>query len=124
MFPIFGALALLVASVGMYSILAYSTAQRVRELAVRSALGADARRLIVLVLAGEAKTVAAGLALGLIGALVAGRFLKDLLLDTSPTDPVTIIGAAVVLAVAAGVASIVPAWRAARANPVEALRSE
>jgi ABC-type lipoprotein release transport system permease subunit len=87
-------------------------------------LGADARRLIVLVLAGEAKTVAAGLALGLIGALVAGRFLKDLLLDTSPTDPVTIIGAAVVLAVAAGVASIVPAWRAARANPVEALRSE
>ena len=124
MFPIFGALALLVASVGMYSILAYATAQRVRELAVRSALGADARRLIVLVLAGEAKTVVAGLALGLIGALVAGRFLKDLLLGTSPTDPVTIVGAAVVLAVAAGVASVVPAWRAARANPVEALRSE
>ena len=124
MFPMFGALALVVASIGMYSILAYSTAQRVRELAVRSALGADARRLIVLVLASEAKTVVAGLALGLVSALIAGRFLKDLLLDTSSTDPATIIGAAAMLAIAAGVASIIPAWRAARANPVEALRSE
>ena len=124
MFPLFGALALIVASVGMYSILAYSTAQRVRELAVRSALGAGSRRLILLVVAEEARTVCAGLALGLIIALVAGRFVKDLLLNTSPADPATIVGAIIVLVIAAGIASIVPSWRAARANPVDALRSE
>ncbi len=124
MFPLFGVLALVVASVGIYSVLAYSTAQRDRELAVRSALGADGRRLIALVLVGEATTVGAGLALGVIVWLAVGRFTRDMLLGVSPLDPLTIVGAGVALAIAGTVASIAPAWRAAGANPVEALRSE
>lgn len=124
MFPLFGGLALLVASVGMYSVLAYSTTQRKRELAVRSALGAGRESLLLLVLRGELVTVAAGLALGLVAAMIAGRFLRDLLLGTSPADPLTIAVAIGALLVSACVASIVPAWRAARADPIEALRTE
>jgi predicted permease len=124
MFPLFGGLALLVASVGMYSVLAYSTTQRRRELAVRSALGAGRESLLLLVLRGELVTVMAGLALGLVAAMVAGRFLRDLLLGTSPADPLTIGVAIAALLGAACIASIVPAWRAARADPIEALRAE
>ncbi len=124
MFPLFGALALLVASVGMYSVLAYSTVQRRRELAVRSALGAERKHLLMIVLRGETITVAAGLVLGLVATLIAGRFLGDLLLGTSPIDPVTIVAATGALLGAACIASAVPAWRAARADPIEALRAE
>ena len=120
MFPLFGVLALLVASVGMYSVLAYSVAQRERELAVRSALGAGGSRLILLVMSGETKTVAIGLAIGLVAAFLAGRFLRDLLLDTSPTDPATIVGAMIVLIAATAFAVFIPAARrAAKCRPNE-----
>ncbi|MFI5232922.1 MAG: ADOP family duplicated permease [Gemmatimonadales bacterium] len=124
MFPLFGGLALLVASVGMYSVLAYSTTQRKRELAVRSALGAGRESLVLLVLRGEMVTVAAGLVLGLVTALTTGRFLRDLLLGTSPADPLTILIAIGALLLSACIASVIPAWRAARADPIEALRAE
>jgi ABC-type antimicrobial peptide transport system permease subunit len=124
MFPLFGGLALLVASIGMYSVLAYSTAQRKRELAVRSALGAGRKTLLLLVLRGEIVTVVAGLLLGLASAKVAGKFLGDLLLGTSPADPVTIVAAIGVLLSAACIASVVPAWRAAQADPMTVLRVE
>jgi predicted permease len=124
MLPLFGSLALIVACVGLYSVLAYSVTQRTSELAIRSALGAGAAQLLRLVLADGARMVAMGLALGVAAALVAGRVLKGLLLGTSPVDWATFAVAAGVLAAAAITASLIPAWRAARADPVKALRTE
>jgi putative ABC transport system permease protein len=124
MLPLFGSLALIVACVGLYSVLAYSVTQRAAELAIRSALGAGATRLLRLVLADGARMVAIGLALGIIATLAAGRVLSGLLLGTSPVDGATFIMAALVLAAASVAASLIPAWRATKADPVKVLRTD
>lgn len=120
----FGLLALVLAVVGLYAVVAYATAQRTQEIGVRLALGAS--RADVLRLVGwDALRIAAGGITG--GACVAfglGGFARDLLFQTDPHDPRLVIAAVVVLAVSAAAASFVPAWRASRTDPTVALRGE
>jgi len=117
-------LAALLAIVGVYGVLAYSVSLRTHEIGVRIALGAGAPDVVGGVLGRGLLMAAAGSAIGLGLAMAAGRVLGSLLYETSPTDPTTMAGVAVLVAVAAAAASLVPALRATRVNPVEALRQE
>ncbi|HEU4629262.1 MAG TPA: ADOP family duplicated permease [Gemmatimonadaceae bacterium] len=124
LFGLFGGLALVVAAVGLYSVMAYSAAQRTHELGVRLALGArpgDLRRLLV---RDGVALATFGVALGLLAALVAGRWVEPLLFDTSPREPAVLGGVTVALLAVAVLASVVPARRAARTPPSVALRAE
>jgi predicted permease len=124
MFGVFGALAVFVAGAGLFSVLSYSVAQRTREFGVRAALGASPKRLVAAVISEGTRTVVAGLVIGASIALVLGRFVAPLLFEVSPRDPV-VFGAVSLVLLAAGVlAAAVPARRAMRANPIEALRSD
>jgi ABC-type antimicrobial peptide transport system permease subunit len=105
-------------------VLSYVTAQRTQEFGVRAALGASAWDLISLVVAGGVWPVAIGLLLGMGGALAMTRWLQGLLFETRPNDPATMSAVGVVLLLAALVASWLPARRAARVDPVTALRIE
>ena len=121
---LFSTLALLLASLGLYGVLAYHVTQRTHEIGVRMALGADARAVLAQVLARSGLMVVPGLALGLAGALAGTRLIDGLLYDVPPNDPVAIAAATMSLAIVALAASALPAWRAARVNPVKALRGE
>jgi predicted permease len=121
---IFGALALLLASVGLYGVTNYSVAQRTREIGVRMALGADPRTVLGLVLGHGMRLVAAGLALGLAVALLGAGVLSALVTGVNPRDPATFAGTAFVLAIVALIANYIPAYRATRIDPLLALRSE
>src|SRR6185312_16189929 len=121
---LFGALALLLAMLGIYGVVSHVTQQRTRELGVRLALGAHPGSIAALVVGGAMRWVGLGIALGLIGALASGRLLAALLFGVAPTDPVVLASAAVVLALAAIGACLVPLRRALRVDPVIALRSE
>ncbi|HEV2131465.1 MAG TPA: FtsX-like permease family protein, partial [Longimicrobiaceae bacterium] len=124
MFTIFGLLALVVAAIGLYSVLAFSVAQRTQELGVRAALGAPRERLLTLVLGQGMRLVGIGIALGLGAALLAGPRIAPLLFETSPRDPLTLGGVVLVLLTVAALASGLPAWRATRVDPSVALRAE
>jgi predicted permease len=124
MFGVFGALALLVAAIGLYSVISYIVAQRTHELGVRIALGARTREIASLVLRYGLGLAFVGVALGTILALNAGRWIEPLLFDTSPRDPVIFGGVAAVLLAVAVLACALPAWRASRVDPIEALRTE
>jgi putative ABC transport system permease protein len=124
MFGLFGGLALLVAAIGLYSVMSYSVAQRTHEFGIRSALGASSRRLVRSVLRDGLRVVLAGMALGLGVALAGGRFLAPLLYHTSPRDPVIFGAVTLILLLAAICAMLVPARRATRVDPLEALRTE
>jgi predicted permease len=124
MFSAFGVLALLVAAVGLYSVLAFTVAQRTQELGIRSALGASRERLLGLVLGKGVGLVAAGVLVGLGLALLAGPRLEPLLFQVSPRDPLVLGGVALVLLLVAVVASGAPAWRATRVDPSVALRAD
>jgi len=124
MFTVFGALALLVASVGLYSVMSYGVAQRSQELAVRTALGARPRDVVRMVVGEGLRTVLVATGLGLAAAWLAARWVGPLLFQTSPRDPVIYGGVAVVLVVVALVASAIPAVRASRVDPMAALRAE
>jgi predicted permease len=119
---VFGLLALGLASIGLYGVMAYSVSLRRREIGVRMALGARGRSLVALVLGQGLRLVAAGIGLGLLGALVVGRALSGLLYGVSPADPVSLAGAAVVLLAVAALACYVPARYASRVDPLVALR--
>ena len=121
---IFGGLALLLAVVGIYGVVATSVSQRRRELGVRMALGAEARDIVRLVLREGAAMTLAGLAIGVVATLLCARLLGSLLFGVSALDPATLAVAAVVLPSAALLACWVPARRAARASPMAALRAE
>jgi putative ABC transport system permease protein len=121
---IFAGVALVLAVVGVYGVLSYVTAQRAQEFGVRAALGASGWDLIRLVVSGGAWPVVAGLAVGLGGAVAMTRWLQGLLFETTPNDPVTMTAVGVLLLLAALVASLLPARRAARIDPVTALRIE
>jgi putative ABC transport system permease protein len=124
MFTIFGLLALVVAAIGLYSVVAYDVSQRTRELGVRVALGASAGAVLRLVVGEGVRVVLVGLALGAVAALsLAGR-VSPLLYEVSAKDPVTYAGVVGVLLVVAVVASLAPALRAARVDPNVALRAE
>jgi putative ABC transport system permease protein len=121
---LFAAIALLLAAVGIYGVVAYSVEQRTREMGIRTALGAPGGAVVRTVLAGSLRTVAAGLAVGLLGALALTRLLRGLLYGVSPIDPVIFSAVAALLALVAVVATLIPARRATRVDPMVALRNE
>ena len=124
MFATFGGLALLLAAVGLYGVIAHSVAQRSHEMGVRIALGARTADVARLVVAESLRIVAVGVALGLLAALGAGRWISPLLFDVSPSDPVVMAAVIITLLAVALLASWVPAVRAAKVDPAEALRSD
>jgi putative ABC transport system permease protein len=121
---LFAVLALLLAAIGIYGVLSYVTAQRTQELGVRAALGASALDLMRLVVLGGIVPVGVGILLGLAGSLLLTRVMQTLLFETTPTDPATMIGVGVILTGVALAACYVPARRAARVDPIVALRHE
>jgi predicted permease len=120
----FGALALVVAVVGLYGVISYGVAQRQHELGVRTALGARAGNVVWLVVAQGARLALIGVGLGLILALIAGRWVQPLLFQLSAKDPAILVSVGGGMLLAALAASAIPAVRAARADPNLALRSE
>jgi predicted permease len=120
----FGALALLLAALGVYGVISYSVSQRTRELGIRIALGASHDRVVRLVLGQGIALTVAGVAVGLIGAVLLTRLLGALLFGVQPTDRITFGAVAVVLLGIASLASYLPARRAARVDPVIAMRAE
>ena len=120
----FGVLALALASIGLYGLLAYGVARRIKEIGIRMALGAARPRVMALVLRRAAWLVVAGLVLGVPAALAASQWVESLLFGLTPTDPTVVGGALVVLFVTAQLAASLPAWRASRVDPLAALRHE
>ena len=118
----FGAVALLMAAIGIYGVLAFGVTQRVREFGIRQALGADRASILRLVVGQGVRTAGAGILAGVAGALVLTRFMQSLVFGVSPTDPLVIAGAAGLLVAVAMVASYIPARRATRVDPMVALR--
>jgi putative ABC transport system permease protein len=120
----FATLALLLAMVGVFGILAYTVQQRVRDIGVRRALGASSGDVLRLLLGGTMRVVGAGTAIGLVLAIAGSQLLTTLLFGVRPLDPLTFALVIGVLVVTAGVAAVGPVWRATRIDPVVALRSE
>ena len=117
-------LALTLGAVGVYGVMAHLVVQRTREIGIRIALGAVPREILGLVMRQGAWLAVAGVGIGVAGALAASRVLAGLLFQVTPTDPLTYAGTALALLGVAGIAALVPALRATRTDPVEALRSE
>jgi predicted lysophospholipase L1 biosynthesis ABC-type transport system permease subunit len=117
----FALLALTLAGIGLYGVLAYVVRQRTREIGIRVAMGARPGRVVGMVLRDGLGVTLAGLAAGTVGALVLGRFLSALVFRTEPTEPAVLAAAAAALLAAAAVAILLPAWRALRVSPRAAL---
>ena len=124
MFGIFGGLSLLLAAIGLYSVVAYTVSQRLHEFGVRVALGATGANLVRLTILRGVMPVVAGTTAGIGIALLASRLMEGLLFELSPRDPTVFVSASVVLLVVAVAASLIPALRATRVEPMLALRSE
>ena len=124
MLGIAGGMALVLGSVGLYGVIAYSVSQRTHEIGIRVALGAERRHVLSLVLNEGVLVIFAGLAIGLAASLILTRFLASLLFGVGPTDPLTFASVALLLAVVALVACYLPARRAMRIDPMRALRYE
>lgn len=121
---LFASVALILASIGIYGVIAYSVAQRTRELGLRVALGAQAANVLTLVLRRAVLLIACGIVIGLAGALALTRFLSGLLFGVTATDPITFVTVALVLGAVAMVASYLPARHATKVDPMVALRTE
>ncbi len=121
---LFGGIALLMTTIGVYGVIAYSVAERTREIGIRAAMGARPRDIVRLVVGGGLTVVCAGLAVGLVLALAATRFLESSLYNVSATDPATFAGVAGVLLFVALIAQGVPVIRATRVDPTVALRQD
>lgn len=124
LFGSFGAVALLLAIVGVYGVISFTVARRMQEIGIRVALGADRARIARLILREAMIPAVAGIALGVAAAIFAGRYLASLLYDIQPADPATLIVVSFVLAIIAAAASLFPALRAARIDPMRVLQSE
>jgi ABC-type antimicrobial peptide transport system permease subunit len=120
----FGAIALFLASLGLYAVLAYQVAQRAREIGIRMALGSDAGRILTLVLREGLVLVLVGLAIGLAGALALRSIIASQLYGVGPLDPSVLGLVTVVLAIASVIACLAPARRATRVDPVIALTQQ
>jgi predicted permease len=120
----FAILALILASVGIYGVMAYSVTQRSHEIGIRMALGAGRPRILGIVVGSGVKLALFGVGAGLIGSIIMTRFLSGMLYNISPYDPVTLSSVALLLAVVATIASYIPARRAIKVDPMVALRYE
>ena len=121
---LFSAVALMLAAIGIYSVVSYGVIQQTREFGVRMALGATPRDVLRQVLRSGATLVGVGVVIGTAGAVGVSGLLRGALFGVNPMDPLTYAGVAVVLGLAGMIACMVPAWRASGTNPVNALRSE
>jgi putative ABC transport system permease protein len=119
----FAIVAVTLAMVGIYGVVAYGVQQRRREIGIRLALGATRERVLTMVLSDGLRLVAVGIVLGLFGALTLTRLLEKLLFEVGPRDPVTFTIVPVALMIAAALACLLPARKAARLNPVETIRA-
>ena len=117
-------LALLVAAVGVYGSIAYSVSQRTHEMGVRVAVGADVTHILGLVVGGGVRLVGIGVVVGTVIVLALGRLVASMLYGVTPHDPAVLIIVAVTFVVVAILACLIPAWRAARVDPVTLLRAE
>ena len=121
---LFGVLGLVLAAVGLYGVMAYTVEQRTSEIGVRMALGADRGDVVRMVLRGAFSQIGIGLAIGIPAAIGAGKLMTDQLFGVKPWDPVMLTLATLLLGLAALLASVIPARRAAGVEPMVALRSE
>jgi len=121
---VFAGLALLLASIGIYGVLAYVVTQQTHEIGIRLALGAESKHVFALVMARGARLAAAGAAIGVAGSLALTRLMKSLLYNTSPADPLTFVSVVTLLVIVALAACYIPARRAMRVDPMNALRHE
>jgi ABC-type antimicrobial peptide transport system permease subunit len=123
-FTVLGGLAVLLTSAGVYSVLAYTSTLRAREVGIRVALGATPGEVVAVILRGAMIPLIAGLTVGVIAALLSSRVLAGLLHGVEGSDPVTYVGAGVLVLAVGVMASARPAWRAATGDPLRALRGE
>jgi predicted permease len=123
-FGAFGALSLILASIGLYGVISYSVMQRTAEIGVRIALGAGRGQIFILILRQASRVVCSGIAIGLLAAFVTSRLMTRFLYDVQPTDPITFAAVALLQLVVAALACYLPARRAMSVNPVTALRYE
>jgi putative ABC transport system permease protein len=123
-FSVLSGLSLLLTAIGVYAVVAYTTARRAREVGIRIALGARSSDILALMLRGALLPVVAGLAVSLVVTVLLSRFLTSVLYGISSTDPMTYLGAVALLLTIGAAASARPAWRAARQDPLRTLRAE
>ena len=124
MLTLFGVAALVLATLGIYGVTAVATAQRTREIGLRQAMGAEPRHVVGMVVRGAIGLAGAGVLTGLVASLLVSRSLNSLLVDVAPFDVATLAGVLVLLFLVAAGAAYVPARRAARVDPLAALRME
>jgi putative ABC transport system permease protein len=120
----FAIVALTLASVGLYGVIAHAVTERTHEIGVRLALGAEAHHVLGLIVRQGVTTTIVGVAIGVVGAIALSRFIQDLLFGVTPTDPLTFAAVIIMLIAVSLAACYIPAWRATRLDPTMALRSE
>jgi putative ABC transport system permease protein len=121
---VFAAVALLLAAIGIYGVMAYSFSQRAHEVGIRIALGAQRLDILRMALGEGMRIVVIGLASGLVGAAIMTRFFRSMLFGVAPADPITFVSVSAILAGVALFACYIPAKRATRVDPLVALREE
>src|SRR5215470_15699833 len=121
---LFGAMALFLAAIGLYAVMSYSVSQGTRELGLRMALGAGVKDLLGLVISRGLRLTAAGIIIGIAAAVMITRLMASLLYKVSPRDPIAFGTAFIILIIVAFIACFVPAWRATRIDPVQALHEQ
>jgi ABC-type antimicrobial peptide transport system permease subunit len=123
-YTFFGALALLLACIGLFGLMSYTVSRRVNEIGIRMALGAQRSAVVRLILGEALVLVSAGVAIGVGGALWARKFVVSVLFDVSPTDVPTMVGAIALIVVIGALAGFLPARRASRVDPLIALQQQ
>jgi len=121
---IFASVALVLTIVGLYGVMSYSVAQRRNEIGIRLALGAQSRDVLLMIVKQGSTLIVLGLVIGLFGAYALTRLIASMLFGVTAKDPITFGAVAVLLAIVALLACYVPAWRATKVDPMEALRCE